>query len=128
MTNPSGAAGCAKVISGEPLIPNTFGNEGKITGHYYASRLVDRTLCGWFEQFDTNISGAFLLTIGPNETLKGRRWMINEVPDGIRQDISHLSESLPGFQESVWIRVLKANRPEWAERYFREDWPRKYAV
>jgi hypothetical protein len=127
-TVPSGTVACAKVFNGKLLIPYSFGGEGKLTGHYFDCRVIGGTLYSRFEQFDSARSGVLLLTVGSNETLKGGRWMNEQVSEAVRQDISRLSESLPKMQRTVWIRVLKAETPEWAEKYFREDWPNKPSV
>jgi hypothetical protein len=124
-TRPAGAVACAKVVNRESLIPYSFGGEGKLTGHYYNCRVAGTTLVSRFEQFDSAVSGVLLLAIAPNETLKGGRWLDEQVPEVVREDIFCLSESLPGMLSTVWIRMSGVETPEWAERYFREPWPNK---
>src|SRR5437016_3067010 len=124
-TKPSGAVACAKVVGGRLLIPYSFGGEGKLTGHYYDCRVVGDSLLCRFEHFDSANSGVLLLNVGPNETLKGGRWTIDQIPETVRRDISLLSESVQGMQAVIWVRMLKSEIPEWASRYFREDWPNK---
>jgi hypothetical protein len=126
-TKPSGALAWAKVINGELLIPYSFGGEGKLTGHYYGCRLNGKTLFRRFEQFDSAVAGVLLLTIAPNETLKGGRWMNEQISEAVRQDISCMCESLPGMQPTVWVRIRGKETPPWAEKYFLEDWPNKHS-
>ena len=127
-THPSGAVACAKVINGELLIPCAFGGEGKLTGHYYNCRVIGETLFSRFEQSDSASNGFRLRNVAPNETLKGGRWMGQQVTEAIRQDISGLSGSLPGMQHPVWGRILSQEPPDWAKKYFLEDWPKKRSV
>jgi len=126
-TKPSGAVVCAKMINGELLIPYSFSEEEKLVGHYYGCRVAGKTLFCRFEHFDSAVAGVLFLTVGPNETLKGGRWMNNQVPEVVQEDIFRLSDSLPGMQPVVWIRILKKETPGWAEKYFREDWPNKHS-
>jgi len=126
-TKPSGAVACAKMVNGKFLIPYSFSEGKKLAGHYYDCRVMGKTLYCCFEHFDSAIAGVLFLTVGPNETLKGGRWMNNQVPEIIRKDIFRLSESLPGMQPIVWVRILKKETPEWADKYFREDWPNKHS-
>ena len=125
MTKPSGGVACARVVSGKLLIPYSFSEDKKPAGHYYDCHASRRILYCRFEHFDSATGGVAFLTVGPNETLKGGRWKNDDVSEAIRKEISHLSESLPGMQPMVWIRILKQRTPEWAEKYFREDWPNK---
>ena len=127
-TVPSGAVACAKVINGKLQIPYASSGEGKLTGHYYDCRVIGETLFGRFEQFGSAGAGVLFLTVAPNETLKGGRWMDQQVPEAVRQDASRLSESLPGMQPTVWVRMLNKPTPGWAEKYFRDEWPNKPAV
>lgn len=127
-THPSGAVACAKIINGELLIPYSFGGEGKLTGHYYGCTVIGETLFSRFEQFDSAGNGFLLLHVAPNETLKGGRWLDQQVTEAIRQDISGLSESLPGIQRTVWVRMRSRELPDWAEQYFLDDWPNKPSV
>jgi len=123
-TKPAGAVVCAKLINGTLLMPYSL-SEDRLTGHFFDCRLMDETLLCRFEQFDSAHSGALLLRSAPNETLNGGLWVIEQLPESVRKDISSLSESLPGMQPIVWIRVLRKRTPEWAEKYFGEDWPNK---
>jgi len=125
LTKPSGAVACAKVVNGQLLIPVSFGGNGKLTGHFYNCQIIEQTLFCRFEQFDSAISGVSLLTVGTNDKLTGGRWMNDQIPEDVRRDISSLSESLPGMQPVVWVRILNADTPLWAEKYFSEDWPNK---
>lgn len=124
-TKPSGAVVCAKIINGKLLIPHSFSEEQKLAGHYYDCRVIQKTLFCRFEHFDSAIAGVLFLTAAANETLKGGRWMNNQISESVRQDISCLSEALPGMQPVVWIRTLNKQTPHWAEKYFHEDWPNK---
>jgi hypothetical protein len=127
MTNPSGAVACAKVINGVLMIPYSF-SEGRLTGHYYGCLIVRNTLFCRFEHFDKAFAGVLFLSIAPNETLKGGRWLNHQIPGIDKLDISGLSESMPGMKPVVWIRTRKNETPEWAEKYFKDDdWPNKYS-
>jgi hypothetical protein len=123
-TRPSGAIACAKIIDGVLLIPYSL-SEARLAGHHYDCRVVEETLFGRFEQFDSAVSGVWHLKIGANQTLSGGRWMTKDISEAVRRDITSLSDSLPGMQPTVWIRMPNAEIPEWAENYFREDWPNK---
>lgn len=125
-TKPSGAIAYAKVINEKLFIPYSFGEE-KLAGHYYDCQVIEKTLFCRFEQFDSAASGVLFLDLVSNETLKGGRWLNSEIPEIARQDISVLSESLPGMQAVVWLRMNKET-PPWAEKYFAEDWPNKPAI
>ena len=116
---------CVKAVKGQLLIPYSFGEEGKLTGHYYDCRIVGTNLVCHFEQFDSARSGMLFLKAGPNETLTGGRWMKEQIPDEVRRDISRLSMSLPGMEATVWVRIPKKDTPAWAKKYFSEDWPNK---
>ena len=126
VTKPSGATAFAKIINGKLFIPYSLG-EGNLTGHYYDCQVVKKTLFCRFEQFDSAASGALFLDLALNETLKGGRWLNNEIPEIARQDISFLSKSLPGMQAVVWVR-MNQETPPWAKKYFAEDWPNKPAI
>jgi hypothetical protein len=128
ITKPAGSLACARAVGGKLLVPYSFGGEGKLTGHYYDCQVVDETLFCRFEQFDSAYSGVLFLTIGPNGTLTGGRWTNDKVPQSVQENISVLSESLPEMQPTVWIRVLKTEVPEWAKKYFRDEWPNKGSV
>lgn len=106
-------------------MPYSFGGEGKLSGHYFDCCVVRGLLFCRFEHFDSATSGALFLDVGPNETLRGGRWTSNQLPEALQQDISLLSDSVPGMQPLVWVRMLRPEVPEWAARYFREDWPNK---
>jgi hypothetical protein len=125
LTRPSGVIACVKALKGQLLIPYSFGEEGKLTGHYYDCRIVGTNLVCRFEQFDSARSGMLFLKVGSDETLTGGRWMNDQIPDEIRRDISRLSMSLPGMEATVWVRIPKKETPTWAQKYFSEDWPNK---
>ena len=127
VSKPAGAVACAKTIEAALLIPYSFSEEKKLAGHYYGCRISGKTLYCYFEHFDSGVAGVLFLTIGPNETLKGGRWMNHQISEAVRKDILSLSESMPGMQPIVWIRILKTATPAWAEKYFREDWPNKHS-
>jgi hypothetical protein len=126
-TKPSGAVVCVKAIDGRMLIPYSFSEEKKLAGHCYGCRVIGKTLFCRFEHFDSAVAGVLFLTVGPNETLKGGRWMNKYISKAVQRDISCLSESLPNMQPVVWIRMLRKETPHWAEKYFLEDWPNKYS-
>lgn len=115
------------MVNGKLLIPYPFSEEKKLAGHYYDCRVLGKALYCCFEHFDSAVAGVLFLAVGPNETLKGGRWMNNQVPEIIRKDIFRLSESLPGMQPIVWVCILKKETPERADKYFREDWPNKHS-
>ena len=124
-TRPAGAVICAKVVNGKLLVPYSFGGDGKLTGHYFDCQVFKGTLFCRFEHFDSALAGIIFLTVAPNETLKGGRWMKEQILESIQQDIFCLSESLPGMQPIVWVRILGKETPPWAEKYFTDDWPNK---
>jgi hypothetical protein len=126
-TKPAGAVACAKIIGGKLLIPYSFGGDGKLTGHYYDCQATETTLFCRFEHFDSAAAGVLILVVAPNETLKGGRWMKEHISEAVQKDIFCLSESLPGIQPTVWVRILGKETPLWAEKYFLEDWPNKYS-
>jgi hypothetical protein len=126
-TKPSGAVACAKMINGQLQIPYSFSGKEKLAGHYYGCHVVGKTLFSHFEELDSAVSGVLFLSVAPNDTLKGGRWMNKQVPEAIRQDIFCLSESLPGMQPVVWVRIQNRETPQWAEKYFNEDWPNKHS-
>jgi hypothetical protein len=125
VSKPSGAIACAKVDDEKLLIPYSFGGGGKLTGHYFDCKAKERTLFCCFESFDSAVGGVMFLTLAPNETLKGGRWMNNEISEKGRQDASFWSESLPDMQPVTWVRIRNQEIPEWAKKYFGEDWPNK---
>ena len=124
-TNPPGAVTCARVVNDRLLIPYSFGNPEKLTGHYYDCRVFGGKLYCRFEHFDSAMAGIMFLSIGPNHALHGGRWNIDRISEADRQDCSRWTESLPGMQPVVWVRILKRETPDWAEKCFREDWPNK---
>jgi hypothetical protein len=123
-TKPSGAIACAKIIDERLFVPYSFGKDGKLTGHYYDCQVVGKTLFCRFEQFDSAVGGVLFLNPGSDETLKGGRWLNNKIPEIVRHDLPSLSDSLPGMQAVVWVRMNKET-PEWAKKYFTEEWPNK---
>jgi hypothetical protein len=125
VSKPSGAVACVMAHDGKLLIPYSFGGSGKLTGHYYDSKVNEKTLFCRFESFDSSVGGVMFLTVAPNETLTGGRWMNDQIPETARQDVSQWSESLPGMQPVVWIRILNQETPQWAKKYFEEEWPNK---
>ena len=127
VSKPIGAVACAKSINGKLLIPQSFSEEKKLAGHYYDCQVIGKTLFCRFEHFDSAVAGVLFLTTAPNETLKGGRWMNNQLPEVVQQDISCLSESLLGMQPVVWTRIPNKEMPQWAEKYFNEDWPNKHS-
>jgi hypothetical protein len=127
VSKPTGAVACAKIINGKLLIPQSFSEGKKLAGHYYDCRVIEKTVFCRFEHFDSAVAGVLFLTVAPNETLKGGRWMNNQISEAVQKDISQLSESLPGMQPVVWIRILNKETPQWAEKYFLEDWPNKHS-
>lgn len=124
-TNPSGAITCARVVNGRLLIPYSFGNLGKLTGHYFDCRLMGKTLRCRFEHFDSALAGVMFLAVGPNQTLQGGRWTNDQISDADQKDYSRWSASLPGMKPVVWVRMHNKPTPAWAEKYFNEDWPNK---
>jgi hypothetical protein len=118
-TRPSGAVAIAKVINEKLLIPYSYG-QGKLSGHYYDCRVVELPLFCRFEPFDSALKGVMFLELISDETLKGGRWLNDTAPDVIRKDIVSLSESVPGMQPVVWVR-MKKKIPQWAEKYFIDD-------
>ena len=122
-TRPAGAVACAKFTGGRLLIPYSFSGMAKLAGHHYDCRVTGNTLVCRFEQFDTAVAGVLLLATGPNHTLVGCRWMNEQVPDAIRENLSNLTESLPGMESTVWLRMSGSVMPSWAEKYFKDDWP-----
>jgi hypothetical protein len=123
-TKPSGVIAYAKVINGKLLIPYSYSGQEKLNGHYFDCRVVGKTLFCRFEQFDTAVAGVLFLDSVSNETLKGGRWLNTKIPDEVQQDISSIPKILPGMQSVVWVRMNKET-PQWAEKYFTEDWPNK---
>jgi hypothetical protein len=126
-TKPSGAVACAKIINGKLLVPYSYSGQEKLAGHYFDCQIVGNTLFCRFEQFDTAIAGALFLDPAPNETLVGGRWLNTKIPEIVQCDISSLSKALPGMQPVVWVR-MKKKPPQWANRYFTDDWPNKPAI
>ena len=124
-TTPSASVAYAKIINHSLSIPYSSGDEPKLLGHYFDCSVIDQTLFARFEQFDSAKTGAIFLRPGPNGTLKGGRWMMDQLPKDVQNDISQVSEDTPGMKKIVWIRILKTPTPEWAEKYFREEWPNK---
>jgi hypothetical protein len=124
-TKSPGDLACAKTADGKLLIPYSRDGSVKPIGHYYDCKIIGTTLYGRFEHFDSALAGIIFLKIGPNETLIGGRWANNQIPEAVRQDISKCSESLPGMRPVVWVRILNKEIPDWAEKYFREEWPNK---
>lgn len=122
-TKPSGAVAYAKVVKEKLLIPYSYGEE-KLSGHYYDCRIIESTLFCRFEQFDSALAGVIFLEWISSETLKGGRWLNDKAPDVVREDIVWLSESVPGMQQVVWVRMNK-KIPQWAEKYFADDGWRK---
>src|SRR5947209_1036526 len=123
-TKPSGALAFAKTINEKLLIPYSFGNEGKLSGHYYDCTVIKGRLFCRFEQFDSTLSGILVLDVAANETLKGGRWSNEHLPESVRGNISSV-HSCPGMQPTVWVRVVRSEIPKWAEKYFSEDWADK---
>ena len=124
-TKSPGDLACAKTVNGKLLIPYSRDGSAKPIGHYYDCIAIEKTLYCRFEHFDSAFAGILFLAIGPNETLKGGQWRNNQISETARQNISCWSESLPGMQPIVWIRVLNRETPVWAEKYFEQDWPNK---
>jgi hypothetical protein len=124
-TNPSGAVTCARVVNGKLLIPYSFGNPGKITGHYYDCRVLGGKLFCRFEHFDSALAGVMFLSIGQNHTLHGGRCATDLISEADQQDCSRWTESLPGIRPVIWVRILKMETPNWAKKYFLEDWSNK---
>ena len=122
---PTGALACGRMFNGEFLITFSLSEQKKAVGHCYDCQVVDGKLLCRFEHFDSATSGVLCLAAGPNQTLTGGRWLKDQIPDPILQNISTLSDSLPGKQEVVWIRIVDKEVPAWAQKYFTEDWPNK---
>lgn len=122
---PTGGVACGKTIDGKLFIPFSLSEQKKAVGHCYDCQVVKGKLFCRFEHFDSATSGALCLAVGPNHTLIGGRWLKDRIPSPILQNISSLSDSLPGKQDIVWIRILDKEVPAWAQKYFTEDWPNK---
>jgi hypothetical protein len=122
---PAGAIYCARTVGGQLLVPYSFGNPEKLTGHYFDCRVVGGKLYCRFEHFDSAQAGVMFLTVGPNHTLQGGRWNNDQLSETDQKDFSRWSAALPGMKAVTWIRILNKPIPDWAERYFREDWPNK---
>ena len=112
---PTGALACGKIINGKLFIPFSLSEQKKAVGHCYDCQVVNGKLLRRFEHFDSATSGALCLAVGPNHTLTGGRWLKDQIPDPILQNISTLSDSLPGKQDVVWIRILDKEMPAWAQ-------------
>lgn len=125
-SHPAGAITCARLVNGHLLIPYSFGNPEKLTGHYFDCRVNGKGLYSRFEHFDSAQAGVMFLTIGPNHTLQGGRWHNSQLSEADQQDCSRWSAALPGMKVLTWIRILNKPAPEWAEKYFTEDWPNKF--
>jgi len=125
MTRPAGAIACARFTGKHLLLPYTFGNETKLSGHYYDLRINGKKLVGRFEQFDSIVGGVFFLEVGPDQTLIGGRWLNNQVPESVKGDLSKLTDSLNGMESAVWLHMPRSETPVWAKKYFDEDWPNK---
>jgi len=128
LLSPGGIVACAEVIKGKLLIPFSFSGKDKLSGHFYDCHLKGEKLFCRFEHFDSAESGALFLAAGLNQTLTAGQWTHDKIPPTILKDISTLSESLPGRQAVVWVRILDAPTPSWAEKYFSEDWPNKGTI
>lgn len=124
-TNPSGAIICAKVVDGKLLIACSYASKGKLTGHYFDCRVADGRLYCRYENFDSALAGVSFLSVASDEKLKGGRWSNDEINEAVRQDYSKWSESLPGMKPVTWVRILTFSTPEWANKYFLEEWPNK---
>jgi hypothetical protein len=122
---PTGGLACGRTVNGKLFIPFSLSEQKKAVGHCYDCQVVDGKLFCRFEHFDSATSGALCLTVGPNHTLTGGRWLKDQIPDPILQNISKLSDSLPGKQNVVWIRIQDKEVPASAQKYFTEDWPNK---
>ena len=123
-TNPSGAIACVKIINEKLLIPYSYSGQKKLAGHFFDCQVVGKTLLCRFEQFDTAVAGVLFLDPISNETLKGGRWLNTKIPNIGQLNISSLPQTLPGMQPVVWAR-MNIETPQWAEKYFAEDWPNK---
>jgi hypothetical protein len=122
---PSGAITCARLVDGRLMIPYSFGNPDKLTGHYFDCRVIDGTLYCRYEHFDSAQAGVMFLSIGADQTLQGGRWTTDKISEADRNDCSRWSASLPGMKPVTWIRIFNKPTPAWAEKYFQEDWPNK---
>jgi hypothetical protein len=124
-THPSGAITCARLVKDRLLIPYSFGNPEKLTGHYFDCRVIGETLYCRFEHFDSALAGVMFLTIGSDDKLEGGRWTTDQISEADQKDHARWSAALPGLKPVVWIRILNKPTPAWAEKYFAEEWPNK---
>jgi len=121
ISSPSGNRAYAKVVRGALLIPYSRSEESKLTGHYFNCRIAGNKLFCHFERFEPYASGILFLKLGPNHTLKGGWWLEKDIPKVVRDDISQISENLPGMVRCVWLLMPKATVPKWAKEYFAKD-------
>ncbi|MGO8764373.1 MAG: hypothetical protein ACLQSR_04465 [Limisphaerales bacterium] len=78
-----------------------------------------------FERFEPYIAGVLLLKLGSNHTLKGGWWLNENIPKVVQNDISQITENLPGMTHCTWILLPKAKIPTWVKEYFAKDAPKK---
>lgn len=121
VSSPSGNKTYAKVVNGRLLIAYSRSEESRLAGHYFNCRLIGNKLVCQFERFEPYASGVLFLKLGPNHTLHGGWWLNENIPRAIQEDLSQISENLPGMVRCVWILMPKAKVPKWAKEYFAKD-------
>jgi|GEM_PF-3492748 len=121
LSSPSANRCYAKVIEEKLLIAYSRSEANKLAGHYFNCRVVGNKLVCRFERFDPYAAGVLFLKLGPNRTLKGGWWLNKNIPKAIQDDISQISDDLPGMVRSVWVPMPKAKIPAWAKEYFLKD-------
>jgi len=121
IASPSAKRCYAKVVRQKLLIPYSKSEENKLAGHYFNCQLFGNKLVCRFERFDPYAAGVIFLKLGPNRTLKGGWWWNTDIPLAVQDDLSQVSDNLPGMISTVWILMPKAKIPSWAREYFRKD-------
>jgi len=121
VSSPSGNRAYSKVVNGQLLIPYSRSEANKLAGHYFNCRITGNKLVCRFERFEPYASGVLFLRLGPNHTLQGGWWLDKNIPKVVQEDISKISENLPGMVRCVWVLMPKAKVPQWAKEYFAKD-------
>jgi hypothetical protein len=114
-----------RVINGELAVPYSYGGFSSLTGHLYNCKLINKTLFGRFEWFESPHSGYMFLRIEGDDQIKGGWWYEEDVPQEIISNLLKVSDSLPKMNKLSLQKITSATEfPGYIEKYFRKKWVR----
>jgi hypothetical protein len=104
----------------ELVAPYCYAGDESLTGRFYNFRRIADTLFARFEwlPLGEGVSGYAMWRVVSRDRLDGGWWHSRLVPQDVTEDITRMTQTLPGMSRYVLKRVAGKETPAWAEEYF----------